>query len=170
MTVAVSQLAKEFGLDRSNTRRYLIKNGFEFVRIREGSAGNQKVIALSDEDADRARCLRKEQGFGSRDPAVAFSEATGVLYLIQTVPDLDPHRVKIGFTTNIDARFAAHRTTSPTANILASWRCRRDWESAAIASLTRADCKLLGYEVVIAQNIQDLIDRGNVFFSTLPDP
>jgi hypothetical protein len=62
--VTVAELALEFGMDRSNCRKWLLKKGFEPVRIRTKDSGHQLCLALTPEDAEHARALRLADGYG----------------------------------------------------------------------------------------------------------
>lgn len=61
--ITVEQLSQRFNIDRSNVRKWLLKNGFTFRHIRLEEAGNQLSLALNREEAAKAIALRKAQGF-----------------------------------------------------------------------------------------------------------
>ena len=60
---SVSALAEELGIDRSNLRRYVLKNGFRPHRRRTESTRMQSSLALTAAEARSVIALRKEQGF-----------------------------------------------------------------------------------------------------------
>lgn len=168
--ITLKELAHELGLDRSNMRKYILKHGFtpSTIRTNEYSDGrNQAVLALSLEDAEAVRALRSKQGFGvsSCEP---LDNGHGFFYVIQLVPDLDPLRVKLGWTNNVLSRLDAHRTAAPTAELVKSCPCRKTWEMAAIHSVTRIDCHNIGNEVYRCDNLEALITRCDVFFALMP--
>jgi len=61
--VTITQLALDFGIDKSNTRKYLLKKGFIFIKKRIKETGNQQNLVLSEEDARKAREIRILDGF-----------------------------------------------------------------------------------------------------------
>ena len=165
--VTLKQLATEIGLDRSNLRKYALKHGFTFLRVRTPDSGNQSCLALTPEDADALKNLRESQGFTS-GPKLIRNDGQGVFYAIQLVPDLDPYRIKLGFSTAIDARLATHRTTCPNAKLLKTWPCKKVWEAAALDSISREQCKLVANEVFSCEDTDALLMRGNEFFDLMP--
>jgi len=165
---ALSDLAVELGLDRSNMRKYALKHGFEFRQVRTTTSRGQLVLALSPEDAEAVRELRQAQGFGVSGEKQGVVIGPGWFYTIQVVPDLDPLRIKLGFALDPFRRLDAYRTLSPTACILKTWRCQTAWEQAAIASITRCECESIGGEVFRCSDLKTLIVRGDNFFNLMP--
>jgi hypothetical protein len=165
--VTVAQLATELGLDRSSMRKYVHKQGFSPSKIRTKESRGQLTLALSENDAETIRELRQSQGFLSSSTPTQ-SNGDGHFYIIQLVPNLAPNRVKLGFAGNVQARLGAHRTAAPTAMLVKSWPCKRSWERAVIASVTRIECACIGSEVFECENLDSLIERGNGFFGVMP--
>jgi hypothetical protein len=165
--VTLKDLAEEIGLDRSNMRKYLIRQGFEMAMVRTPESRSQMTLAITVEDAEAVKQLRNSQGFGF-DRAPIQVNGYGFFYIIQVVPDLDPLRVKLGFATNMDSRLAAHRTSAPTARLVKHWPCKAMWEGVAIASITRSGCNLVGSEVFACDDIAGLSARGDAFFAIMP--
>jgi len=93
----------------------------------------------------------------------------GYFYLIQLVPEALPNRIKLGFADNVQKRLAEHRTAAPTAKLLKAWPCKRSWDYAAMDSITRGGCKLVLNEVYEGE-IQGFVERGEHFFSVMPNP
>jgi hypothetical protein len=62
--VTLRELAEQLGMDRSHLRKYILKHGFEPVRIRTKASLHQLTLALSEAEAERVRQLRRSQGFG----------------------------------------------------------------------------------------------------------
>lgn len=168
--VLLKDLANEFGLDRSNMRRYAIKNNFELLKVRTPDSRGQPTLALTPEDAEAIRQLRQSQGYTTRERIgkPIRDNGDGWFYIIQLVPELEVGRVKLGFASDTEARLDAHRTAAPTAMMLKVWACHRNWEPAAIASITREGCKALSNEVFVVDNLDALIERGDAFFAIMP--
>lgn len=94
----------------------------------------------------------------------------GLFCIIQLVPELDPQRIKFGFTFAITTRLAAHRTTCPNARLLKSWPCQKSRESAAIDRLSEGQDTIgkISGEVFRCTDLEDLLLRGDAFFATMP--
>ena len=168
--VLLKNLAEEFGLDRSSIRRYVLKNNFEPLKVRTIGSRGQLILALTTEDAESVREMRRMQGYTtkSRIGKPVMDNGEGVFYIIQLVPELEPERVKLGFSRDMESRLSAHRTAAPTAKLLETWPCHRNWELAVIASITRTECNPLSDEVFVVQDIEALIERGAGFFALMP--
>lgn len=96
-----------------------------------------------------------------------MAAASGLFYVIQLFPDVAPGRVKLGFTTNIAGRLAAHRTTCPGAAVLRVWPCRKDWEAMAITCAGQG-CRRLSAEVFDCEDADRLVARAGEFFAIMP--
>jgi hypothetical protein len=164
--VTLKELADEIGLDKSNTRRYVIKHGFAWSKVRTKESGNQVENVLSKQDADAIMETRKKQGFSSLQ--IVQKSNVGWFYVIQVVPELDPLRIKLGFSSDTERRLAAYKTVSPTANILALYPCKLTWEKAAIESVTRVECVNISNEVFQCKDLSNLIERCSQFFELMP--
>lgn len=166
--VTIKELESEFGIDRSNVRKYVLAHGFEFTKIRTPESRGQLTLALSLEDAEAVRQIRAREGFKGKTFSPVSLNGEGVFYLIQVVPDLASNRVKLGFTTNIEARMASHRTAAPTAKIINIWPCKKQWEQAALDSITRLGCKEISSEVFECDDLSEMIGRAVDFFQVMP--
>lgn len=167
--VTIKELAEEIGIDKSNARKYVIDNGFQFEKIRTLETQNQLTLVLTIEQAEQVKQLRLSHGFAINGRAQsAGTSKTTIFYIIQLVPELDCKRVKLGYTGNLNARLRAHRTTCPNAKVLAYYPCLETWELAAIASITREGCELIGNEVYQTSDLDMMIDRADTFFAIMP--
>lgn len=165
--VTLKSLAQELQIDRSHLRRYVLSKGLTPCKVRTADSRGQPTLALSPEDAEFVRDLRAKEGFTYDTPVTTNGD--GFFYVIRVVPDLAPGRVKFGFTCDIQVRLQAHRTSAPTAELVKAWPCRRSWECAAIASVTRVGCKLIANEVHDCDCIDNVVDRCDAFFAIMPD-
>jgi len=168
MYITLKELAREFGLDRSNVRKYVLSAGFEPVKIRTPESRGQLTLALTMEDAEAVRELRNKEGF-LKVRAVNGSDG-GYFYVAQLLPEVKPKRVKLGHTNNVKARLSSHQTVAPNVVLLGEWACKRTWEAAVIASITRvgSGCVKVGQEVFDCDNLTDLVDRAQKFFEIMP--
>jgi len=163
--VSVKQLAQELGLDPSNTRKYVLSQGFAFLKQRTPDSRNQLANVLTKEDAEAIKALREAQGFTG---TIVAQGDEGVFYIVQVVPELDPLRVKLGFASDVSARLQAHRTVAPTAALVGFWPCKRTWERAAMDSIARIGCQVIANEVFQCDGLAGLVDRGEAFFALMP--
>lgn len=166
--VTLGELAERIGLDRSNARKWVLKSGFSFFKVRDPRTGNQLVAAVTADEAETLMELRQDQGYGATGKII--NGEVGYFYVVQLVPDLDQRRIKLGFANDANSRLQAHRTSAPTAMLLKAWPCRRAWEEAAIASVTRIESRLIASEVYECENTDSLLARGDAFFALMPKP
>lgn len=167
MLVTVKELAQELKLDRSNMRKYILAQGFDFIKTRTPESRGQLTLALTLADAEAIRELRENQGFMTAGKVV-IDNGMGWFYLIQLIPDIAPKRIKLGFASNIESRLAAHHTSAPTAKLIKAWPCKKIWERAIIDSVTRIDCQLIAGEVFDCISLIDLTQRCNNLFGLFP--
>ncbi len=163
--VILNDLAAEVGLDGSNFRKYVSKKNITPLKVRDHR--NYVVSALTLEDAEFIRMERKRDGFNKKE-VVPIENGDGYFYVIQLIPELAPNRVKLGFAADVPSRLQAHRTSAPTAQAIKAWPCKRSWEIAAMASLTRIESTLIANEVYECEDLPSLISRGDTFFSLMP--
>ncbi len=166
-----SGIAQEWGIDKSTARKYVKRHGFEFLRVRGDDRTHQLVLGLPTTEAELVREARSREGYSSQNgnDSRPVENGIGVLYLVQIMPDADSSRIKLGYASDANRRLASYRTVSPTAAIVKTWPCRATWERAAIDSLTTENCTLIGGEVYTCTDIDRLIQRGDTFFSCMPD-
>jgi hypothetical protein len=163
--IELRDLAAELAMDRSHLRKYVLSNGFTTVNVRSAASRGQQALAVTEADAAAIRALRARQGFTAGMTPV--ETCAGSFYIVQLVPDLDPLRVKLGFAVDLPSRVDAHRTAAPTATLVKAWPCRRVWEPAAIASITRTGCRLIASEVYACDDLAALVARADDFFSRM---
>jgi hypothetical protein len=160
--ISLAELATEMGMDRSACRKLLVRHSIPTQRIRSIQSGGQTALAVTRENAELAKSLRigtvTLDGVG----------LPGVFYTIQLVPEALPMRVKLGFTTSIEARLASHQAAAPTARVLKTWFSRPTWERAAIDSMTRVGVAAISTEIFDVSSLEELVERGDAFFAQMP--
>jgi len=167
--VSIKELAEKINLDRSNARKYVLKQGFSFVKIRTADAKGQLTLALPLEEAESIIEIRERQGFLTEGKErISVDNSEGFFYIVQLIPEFMPNRVKLGFASNVEYRLDAHKTSAPTAMLLKSWHSNKSWEKAAMASITRIESKNIGGEVFECENLESLLERAEVFFKIMP--
>lgn len=168
--ILLKDFSEKLGMDKSAARKYVLKSGYVFEKVRTSESGNQLSLALTIEDAEAIIQLRTSNGFAvGEKPGKVFNGDSGFFYFIQLIPEALPNRIKLGFASDLDSRIQAHKTTSPTLNIIKYWNCKRTWEDVAISSITRIESKLIGGEVYDFDNLDCALERANVFFSIMPN-
>jgi len=177
--ISYKDMAKRLGLDPGTVRRLVERHGSRLgitVQKARGNTSNAKwAHYLSREDADRLAVFYESQGAGrvgaheDGEGSEDLSQAYGAFYVIQLVPEALPNRLKIGYTDNLDQRLADHQTAAPTAQVLASWPCKRSWDYAAMDSITREGCTWVLNEV-FQGDPNGFVQRGNAFFALMPKP
>lgn len=176
--VSIAEIERVFGLDRSNTRKALLKIcerlGIVTHQRRTPSTRGQRTLCVTRPEWEKILAHRSQvQGFGIGEAASSarpVASGIGVFYVLQMVPELDPNRVKLGYTESTEARFADHRTASPTAKFVKKWPCKSIWERAAMDSATRIGTSLIANEVFVVEDLTDLIDCLDQFFALMPEP
>jgi hypothetical protein len=163
-TISIRQITAELGVHKDYALR-LVKRRAAALHIRP-QRGRRNAISLSREDADllvRDYRPRTPRSVASAEQHSGF----GYFYIIQLHPEDLPSRLKIGYTDNLDIRLSDHRTAAPTLKVVKSWPCKRTWEEAAKASITREHCRRVGGEVFDG-DVQEFIERADAFFSLMP--
>lgn len=168
--VTIKEIAEEFGIDKSNARKYILDNGFVFEKTRTAETQNQLTLVLPTDQAGQVKQLRLSQGFSvDGQNGIVDVDKVGTFYIIQLVPELDDRRVKFGYTGNLSGRLRAHQTTCPNAKVFCQYSCRDAWEITAIASIAREGCQFISNEVYQVDNLDKLMQRAEDFFSLMPN-
>ena len=172
MSVTIRELATELEVNRSQLRKWIIRQlpNVSIFKMRDPNGRGCEVIAVSP---DHAEIIRTERGRwnGSRVRTESGdAETFGVFYAIQLLPDIAPDRVKFGFTTNLESRLQTHRCTCPDAKPLQTWRCNPLWEAAGLAAVGACesvshvggevfDCKEIDATLATVTQLFDLLTR-----------
>jgi hypothetical protein len=169
--VSIKTIAAELGVSKVYALRLAKKCAAELgITLHYGL---RNALSLSREDAD---CLisnyRPRVSAAAAANDVGRFTGFGYFYLIQLHPEDLPARLKIGYTDNLDVRQSDHRTNAPTLKLLKAWPCKRTWEEAAKASITREGCRRVGGDgsEVFDGDVQEFIDRAEAFFALMPRP
>ena len=137
--ISCEQIAAELGITRRHVLRQIQRRaeklGITVIR------GKRNEVFLSRADADMLinDYEPRRRSVASATSATNSSEGFGFVYVIQLLPDELPLRHKLGYTDNLEQRLRDHRTAAPTLRLVKAWPCKRIWEAAAIASMTRSD-------------------------------
>jgi hypothetical protein len=166
--VSIKEIAQALGMDRSHARKFAIKCGFEFAKQRTADSGNQLTLVLPEEKALLLYQRRKDLGF--TEDNILVSSDIGFFYIIQLIPEYDKNRIKLGYANDVRDRLAQHRTSAPTAVLLKSYPCKREWEKSIIDFLALKHCRLINSEVYEAIDLEKMVDYADQLFSLIPSP
>ena len=162
-TVLIKAIAEKLGIVKEYALRLAKKHGFEI------HYGRRNVASISKADAEKL--IREYKPRRSAREALGDERSAldgfGYFYLIQLIPEEIPDRIKIGYTDSLDQRLSDHRATNPTLKLVKSWPCKRAWENAALASVTRDGCTHIGGEVY-SGDVEGFTERGDAFFALMP--
>jgi hypothetical protein len=167
--VSIAEIATKLNLDTTTVRRLIARESEELGLTVFVEKGNKR--SLSKDDADKLIASYEARRGKITDLAVTNEkyDRFGYFYIIQLIPEILPNRIKIGFADNVEQRLREHQTAAPTAKLVKTWPCKRSWDYAAMDSITRQDCKLVLNEVYEGE-VDKFIERGNDFFSRMPNP
>jgi hypothetical protein len=170
--LAVIELAEELQIRKQTIFKVAKRLGIQTNWRKESARGGQRIATVSQAEATLIRNeLRRTRSSTTDDQNVSLpallSDEVGVFYIIQLEPNHDSGRFKVGFTTDLDDRIRKHRCSTPFAQCLKNWPCRRRWERAAIDCVTNG-CERLHTEVFRTTSINDVIGRSNEFFQLMP--
>jgi len=166
--VPIKKITEELGINKDYALR-LVKRRSAALGLRP-QRGRRNEVSLPRDDADRLiRDFRPRVPLHSSDKEIAKRSDFGYFYIIQLHPEDLPDRLKIGYTDNLGIRLSDHRTSAPTMKLVRSWPCKRTWEEAAKASITRGNCRCVGGEVFDG-DVEAFVGRAETFFSIMPGP
>jgi len=63
--VSLRELARELSIDRSNLRKYILKQGITFEKMRTVAGKHQLELGLTKENADKIRSTRVKNGYSN---------------------------------------------------------------------------------------------------------
>lgn len=61
--VTIMEISKKLGIERSNARKYIIKSGFNFIKVRTEESRHQLTLALPINEANKLYNQRLSEGF-----------------------------------------------------------------------------------------------------------
>ena len=168
--VAIVDLADDLGEHKAWLFKIAKSLKINKIMRRDLDRSGQSVATVSLADAEAIRRVVQEKrqdarpGKGDEDDR---DMALGHFYVIRLEPELDPGRIKLGFTTELEGRIRKHRTVAPFAIYEKSWPCRRSWERTAMDGAT-FDLEKLHVEVFRAESLDAVIARIDKFFDSMP--
>ncbi|HKB03627.1 MAG TPA: hypothetical protein VKD90_15495 [Gemmataceae bacterium] len=161
--VSLAQLAAELGLDRMRLRDCVFRSGVRPRKIRVGRAGNGVALVITEQEAARFRAFHEYVAGRPVPPGRA-----GYFLAVQLVPDLDPRRLKLGFTLDLRAWSVHFRVAAPTAVVAGCWRCRENWVATVIDCVSARGCSAIADSVFNCDDVPELVARANALFGLLP--
>ena len=163
--ISIADIAQIHQRHRSSIHKLVRRLGFNVVKKKSDQGRGQAVSHITANDYEELKSNIQDWDNANAETGV---DSSGVFYVIQLEPKLDPGRVKVGFTENLDERLRSHRTSAPFSEIVAKWPCKLLWEKTAIECVTQ-DCERLYTEVFRTDNVDELIQKANQFFELMPN-
>lgn len=169
--ISVRDIASQHGKRKQTVFKVLKRLGVETTKQRSSAGANQLIAYVTVEDYRRISV--ELDAISARDVSTDGSAAevvtaeSGVFYLVQLEPDLDPGRFKLGFAVGMAERLRHLRCSAPFASVVRTWPCRRVWERTAIESVSDG-CEKLHTEVFRTSSIDDVVIRCESFFAVMP--
>lgn len=171
--ISAIDLASELGRRKQTIFKIINRLRIEGQKMATSDSRGQMALHITEEDAERVReelappsAAPDDENILARSGGYVVSQ-DGVFYVIQLEPALEPGRIKVGFTTNLDDRLRKHRCSAPHAMVLDKWACKSLWEKTAIDCVT-AGCDRLREEVFRTASIDEVIRRCERFFELMP--
>jgi hypothetical protein len=164
--ITVVEIAETHGVRRQTIHRIIRRRGIETHSIKSSAAHGQTISAITTTDYDLLRPDLVSLGSDVADEGGDIS-TSGVFYIVQLEPELDPGRIKLGFASDINERLRSHRTSAPFSKTLRTWPCKLLWEKTAIDCIGQ-ECEQLHTEVFRASAIEDVIAKAEAFFRLMP--
>ena len=161
--ISISDIARSHGRHREAVHKTVKRLGLNVTKCVGPSTRGQRAshIAVQDYETHRRHFDASIDTGGSLEPPRA------VFYLILTEPELDPGRFKLGFSTDVAERLRSHKTSAPFSKLVRTWPCKALWEKTAIDCIADG-CERLGPEMFRTDDIGDIIDRADRFFTLMP--
>jgi len=91
----------------------------------------------------------------------------GTFYVIQLVPDLDPKRIQLGFTFNLEDKLSEIKMSAPTAVVAITWHCKSHWKQSIIYHVFLRKCHHILNDVYECENLNSVGVRGNALIKSL---
>lgn len=106
--ISLRQLAEMLGINQSQARKYVLKLGYSPPKVRTPDSRGKLTYVFEQEEAERIVTARRQQGFiiGDMRGMPITTEDVGVFYIIQLLLELNPKRLKFGFSANVQERLA----------------------------------------------------------------
>jgi len=165
--MSVREVAAKLSRNRASIHKVVARLGIKIVKQKGESTRGQIAHFIRAKDYPRiSEHLTSPTDVESDHEAV---HGTGSFYLISLEPELDPGRFKVGFGADTNERLRRHKTSAPFAQVIKTWPCKGLWEKTAIDCVSQG-CERLHTEVFRAQDIGEVLQKGDSFFGLMPDP
>jgi DNA-binding MarR family transcriptional regulator len=176
----VHELAELLNVSRPDASRIArrLEGKLGIQRVEARAASTQKIVAYMRSDGERlvkffeekasakiARRKAKEKRKLERElipQPPAPSSRNELFYCVE----LHPGHYKIGWTSDIEQRLKAHRTTNPNLRRVKSWPCKREQDAEATRyAMTFQGLQKLGPETFRTRDIESVVNYLDQFFN-----
>ena len=171
--ISVIDAAKQLGKYKQTLFKIIRKLKINPIKQKHSEHRGQAISYITMEELNRLAEYFSKNQKSLNEATISDSNNidsidTGVFYLTQLEPKIDPGRFKVGFATTMNERLRKHRCSAPFATIIGTWSCHRLWEQTAIDCVT-AGCKKIHTEVFKTNAIEAVKNKCEQFFSLMPE-
>lgn len=143
--VPVSKILQEYNTDWRVIKRWAKKNECKFYETKSEKGGRNNYSVKKEDYTKLSKYLIeiKDDGF---------------FYMIQLIPEIDPNRIKLGFSKCLSNRILQHKCTCPNAKIIKKWKCKKDNEVPVINEVSKNNCNRLYTDINNKKTITEVFD------------
>lgn len=165
--ISIIEVARIHKKSRQTVHKNVKRLRIDTVKRKGDGSRGQQVSCISLNDYEEL----KRDWDNQDDPRINLTNGDdsigGVFYIVSLEPELDPGRIKVGFTTSISERLRNHQTAAPFSKVLRTWPCKSLWEKTAIDCVNK-DCEKIHTEVFRTDDIENVVLLANKFFDLMP--
>lgn len=162
--ISIIQIAEELGKHKQSIFKVIDKLRIQKTKMKSEYAKGQESSYISRSDQERVRQYVMENLEKSESDSLKES-LRGFFYMIALEPKLDPLRIKLGFTFNLNERIRDHRCSAPYAEIVKTWSSKPTWERVAIDLISKNSIQI-HTEVFLLKIEMDLaVENLSKFFN-----
>lgn len=164
--VSLAELAAQTGFSHSNMKRTVQRKGFEPYQLKKGQNA-QWFLPRKDADAFIQQ-VRDERALmlTPRSKATVSTGISGV-YAINVSPCFPEHRIKIGWSNNLNERLSQHRTVAFDLEVLAYWVTNNAWLEQAALTWARHHGKQIAPEQFTFDDVDEAMRRLCAWFEEI---
>lgn len=143
--IPVPVILKEHNTNWRVIKKWAKKNGCSFYRNKSENGGRNNFSLNTDDYKELQKYLMEVK-------------SDGFFYMIQLVPELEPNRIKLGFSKSIKNRLMQHRCTCPNAKLIKKWKCKKNDESFVMRKIANKGCKRIYTNIDNKKTITEVFD------------
>ena len=165
--ISIIDIAKNHGKRPQSIHKLVKSLGFETSKQKGDGSRGQQVSCITLSDYEELKMRLDDQSDRRMNFTDDGDSIEGAFYIISLEPELDPGRIKVGFTRNMIERLRHHRISAPFAEVVKTWPCKSLWEKTAIDCVTQ-DCEKINTEVFRTDDVERIVFLADKFFALMP--